>query len=164
MELFLFLNFSLLAILGGLGLVIFKIPIHSALSLVVSLISIAGLYLLLFAKTLFLIQIVVYAGAIMVLSIFVMMFFNIKSDFLIERFSIKSIFSFILTFIIFIFLIYGLYGIHGDFKLVPQNFGEIKSLGTYLYLHWGVNFEIISILLTTALVGVVAMLKGKDDV
>ena len=46
MENFLFINFSFLAILGALGLISFKAPIHGALSMIVSLVAIAGLYLL----------------------------------------------------------------------------------------------------------------------
>ncbi|CUU79730.1 NADH-quinone oxidoreductase subunit J family protein [Campylobacter hyointestinalis] len=163
MELFLFINFSLLAILGSLGLLFFKAPIHSALSLIVTLVCIAGLYLLLNAKTLFLIQIVVYAGAIMVLSIFVVMFFNIQSDFLIKRFSKKSLLlatPIIILFVIFASLVLGL---NPELGVANEGFGEIKPLGFYLFSNWALSFEAISILLTAALIAVVTILKGKND-
>ncbi|MFW5625446.1 MAG: NADH-quinone oxidoreductase subunit J, partial [Campylobacter hyointestinalis] len=132
-------------------------PIHSALSLIVTLVCIAGLYLLLNAKTLFLIQIVVYAGAIMVLSIFVVMFFNIQSDFLIKRFSKKSLLlatPIIILFVIFASLVLG---------VANEGFGDIKPLGFYLFSNWALSFEAISILLTAALIAVVTILKGKND-
>lgn len=163
MENFLFINFSFLAILGALGLISFKAPIHGALSMIVSLVAIAGLYLLLYAQTLFLIQIVVYAGAIMVLSVFVMMFFNIKANSLWAKFSFAQMLQAALPLVVFGFLVYELAMMPGDFIVVPEGFGQIAPLGKYLFFNWGFSFEMISLLLTAALVGVVAILKGKNN-
>ena len=66
----LFTAFSILAVLGGIGLVTFRHPMNGAMSLVVTMISLAGLYALLSAKLIFAIQLIVYAGAIMSLIIF----------------------------------------------------------------------------------------------
>lgn len=164
MEIFLFINFSLFALLGALGLLFFRVPIHSALSLLLTLISIAGLYLLLDAKTLFMIQIVVYAGAIMVLSVFVMMFFNISPDLLLVRFPNRWPICLLGAFIIFGFLFAGIWDLGLEFASSPEGFGEIKPLGIYLFKHWGLSFEAVSLLLTAALIGVVVSSKGKDDV
>lgn len=162
MELFLFINFSFFAILGALGLVFFKLPLHSALSFIVSLVAVAGLYLLLFAKTLFLIQIVVYAGAIMVLSVFVVMFFNVKEDRLFAKLSLKSLVWLVPVFMMFWFILSQIWLLPSDFPSPPQNFGELKELGVYLFSNLAISFEAISVLLTTALIGVVAVLKGKN--
>lgn len=162
MELFLFINFSFFAILGALGLVFFKLPLHSALSFIVSLVAVAGLYLLLFAKTLFLIQIVVYAGAIMVLSVFVVMFFNVKEDRLFAKFGLKSLVWLVSVFVMFGFVLSQIWLLPGDFPIVSQNFGEMRELGIYLFSNLAISFEAISVLLTTALIGVVAVLKGKN--
>ncbi|ANV97931.1 NADH-quinone oxidoreductase [Helicobacter enhydrae] len=162
MELFLFINFASLAILGALGLVLFQAPIYGALSLIVTMVSIAGLYLLLFAKTLFLIQIVVYAGAIMVLSVFVMMFFNITTHRLCVEFKKSALLPLVLCAGFFYLLIDALWKLPNDFEVAPFDFGEIESLGIYLFNHWSLSFEAISLLLTIALIGVIAILKGKN--
>ncbi|NBV30926.1 MAG: NADH-quinone oxidoreductase subunit J, partial [Bacteroidetes bacterium] len=67
MEIYAFISFAVLAIATALGMVLNKNTVNSALMLVLNMVSIAGLYLLLQAQFLALIQIVVYAGAIMVL-------------------------------------------------------------------------------------------------
>jgi len=65
-----------LAVLGALSLVLQKHPIHSALSLIVVMVCLAGLYLLMGAEFVAAVQIIVYGGAIMVLFIFVIMLLN----------------------------------------------------------------------------------------
>ena len=61
----LFYIFAVLAVLGAAGLVVFRHPMNGAMSFVVTLISLAGLYALLSAKLIFALQLIVYAGAIM---------------------------------------------------------------------------------------------------
>lgn len=166
MEIYLLINFAVLALLGGLGLVLFKAPLHSALSFIVCLVAVAGLYLLLNAKTLFLVQIVVYAGAIMVLSVFIMMFFNIQTKYRFYRFCFADFLALIPAFII-VFLVGSLLlnQTHLSFSdSIPNGFGEMKELGLFLYSKWGLAFEAVSVLLTAALVGIVAILKGRANV
>jgi NADH-quinone oxidoreductase subunit J len=75
-----FLLFAALAIFGALMLVVQKNPIVSALYLVVSFASLAGLFVLLHAPFLAAVQVIVYAGAIMVLFLFVIMLLNLRYD------------------------------------------------------------------------------------
>jgi NADH-quinone oxidoreductase subunit J len=72
----LFFVFALIAIGGALLLILAREPIHSALSLIVVMMSLAGLYLMLGAEFVAAVQIIVYAGAIMVLFVFVIMLLN----------------------------------------------------------------------------------------
>src|SRR5258708_12565182 len=65
-----------LSVLGALSLILQKHPIHSALSLIVVMVSLAGLYLLMGAEFVAAVQIIVYSGAIMVLFVFVIMLLN----------------------------------------------------------------------------------------
>lgn len=74
--LLIFFVLAALAVLGALSLVLQKHPIHSALSLIVVMVSLAGLYLLMGAEFVAAVQIIVYGGAIMVLFIFVIMLLN----------------------------------------------------------------------------------------
>jgi NADH-quinone oxidoreductase subunit J len=71
-----FFVLALIAILGAISLIVQKHPIHSALSLIVVMVALAGLYLLLGAEFVAAVQIIVYGGAIMVLFVFVIMLLN----------------------------------------------------------------------------------------
>ena len=77
LEPFLFFVFAVLAVSGGLGMLISRSPIASALWMVMGMIAIAGLYLTLNAAFIGVVQILVYAGAIMVLFLFVIMLLNL---------------------------------------------------------------------------------------
>src|SRR5258708_37758274 len=69
-----------LSVLGALSLILQKHPIHSALSLIVVMVSLAGLYLLMGAEFVAAVQIIVYGGAIMVLFVFVIMLLNASAE------------------------------------------------------------------------------------
>src|SRR5712692_5388861 len=71
-----FFALAALAVIGALSLILQKHPIHSALSLIVVMVALAGLYLLMGAEFVAAVQIIVYAGAIMVLFVFVIMLLN----------------------------------------------------------------------------------------
>jgi NADH-quinone oxidoreductase subunit J len=75
-ELIVFFVLAALAVLGAISLILQKHPIHSALSLIVVMVALAGLYLLLGAEFVAAVQIIVYGGAIMVLFVFVIMLLN----------------------------------------------------------------------------------------
>src|ERR1700731_2583674 len=76
LHLILFVTFSAFCVAGAVNLLVQKHPIHSALSLIVVMIALAGLYLLLGAEFVAAVQIIVYGGAIMVLFVFVIMLLN----------------------------------------------------------------------------------------
>jgi NADH-quinone oxidoreductase subunit J len=75
-QLAIFFILAALAVIGALNLILQKHPIHSALSLIVVMIALAGLYLLMGAEFVAAVQIIVYGGAIMVLFVFVIMLLN----------------------------------------------------------------------------------------
>ena len=75
-QLIIFFVLAALSVIGALSLIVQKHPIHSALSLIVVMVALAGLYLLLGAEFVAAVQIIVYGGAIMVLFVFVIMLLN----------------------------------------------------------------------------------------
>ena len=75
-QLLIFFLLAALSVIGALSLILQKHPIHSALSLIVVMVSLAGLYLLMGAEFVAAVQIIVYGGAIMVLFVFVIMLLN----------------------------------------------------------------------------------------
>lgn len=162
---FLFFGFALLAVLGALGLILFKHPMNGAMSFVVTLISLAGLYALLSAKLIFAIQLIVYAGAIMSLILFIIMFLNIQVEDLPEE---TGRWFYLVGGIIVIAPIAALLMRitktlpAGDVAIIEEGFGGIKEVGLILFSDWLLPFEIVSILLLVALVGAV-VLAGKRE-
>ena len=77
---FIFIALSILAIGGAICMLVYKNPMYSAIGILITMLSIAGMFALLNATFLFLVQLIVYAGAIMTLILFIMMFLNIKDE------------------------------------------------------------------------------------
>ncbi len=75
-----FLLFAAVALIGALGVLLMRSPVSSALSLVLTFVSLGGLYVLLSAPFVAAVQVIVYAGAIMVLFLFVIMLLNLQKD------------------------------------------------------------------------------------
>ena len=75
-----FLALAFFAISGAIAMIVYKNPMFSALGVLISMLSVAGMFALLNATFLFLIQIIVYAGAIMTLILFILMFLNINEE------------------------------------------------------------------------------------
>lgn len=154
----LFFALAILAVAGGYAMVTCKQTIHSALSLIVSILALAGIFALLSASFLFMVQIIVYAGAIITLLLFIIMFLNVKEENLPEEKNKTSLLVFgTLMLVPFNFLILKAFmnlpskslGIKED------GFGDVKAFGDVLFNSWLVPFELISILLLAALVGAV---------
>ena len=137
-------------------------PVTSAMFLVLTIISMAGLFVLLHAFFLAAVQVLVYAGAVMVLFLFVIMLLDLKEE---ERRNIKR-FGLALG-VIAVGSIVGLLIISlrelprtvasGE----PQNPGATAPLGKLLFTNYLLPFEIVSILLLVAMVGVI-LLSKKD--
>lgn len=159
----LFLLLSSFAILGAVGMVSFHQPMHSALSLILTIMALAGLFALLSASFLFMVQIIIYAGAILTLFIFIIMFLNVKEANLPkEPNKAMTLFLGSLALLPLNFLILrAFYKMPLHVNPVASDFGKIKPLGMELFTHWLLPFELISILLLVALIGAVVL--GRKD-
>lgn len=159
----LFIAFAALSILGAMGLILFRHPMKGAMSLVVTMISLAGLYALLSAKLIFVLQLIVYAGAIMSLIIFIIMFLNIQDKDLPKE---EGRFLYLAGGIAIIipiatFLIKVVKSVpETQVTIVGNGFGGVKEVGLVLFQDWLLPFEIVSLLLLVALIGAV-VLAGK---
>jgi NADH-quinone oxidoreductase subunit J len=159
-----FIALSFFAITGGIAMLVYKNTMYSALGLLVSILAAAGLFALLNATFLFMVQIIVYAGAIMTLILFILMFLNIKEQDLPKEPKKWGLIA--LGAIIMIpFNVVILKAIsnmpNADMKIVESDFGDIKPIGKLLYNDWIISFELISILLLVALVGSIVLAKRK---
>lgn len=161
-----FLVLSIISVGGGLGMVLFAQPIYSALSLIVTIISLAGIFALLSAPFLFMVQIIIYAGAIITLLVFIIMFLNIKEDNLPdEPNKVNTIVIGAILLIPFnILILKAFYALpQKPMHILDNNFGAIKNFGDVLFKGWLIPFELISMLLLASLIGAIVYAR-KDKV
>jgi NADH-quinone oxidoreductase subunit J len=143
-----------------------KNPIHSAISLIVSFFFLAGLYALLSAHLLTALQIIVYAGAVMVLFTFVIMLLNMGPDELQEpKITPVKVLAAMLCLFIFGKLITAITLASNGMQSVDlsqpgyEGFGGVREVGRMLYTSFMVPFELVSVLLLVAAVGAVVLAK-----
>lgn len=165
---YIFIFLSVLAIGSALAMVINKNTVNSALFLVINMVSIAGVYLILNAQFLALIQILVYAGAIMVLFLFVIMLLNLEDEEkLFDKFRVKYFLSFLLGVGVLSQVLYSLGDIANALPEISwdmEELGTIEAVGDVLYTDFLLPFEITALLLTAAVVGalLVAQYRVKE--
>ncbi|MCW9708395.1 NADH-quinone oxidoreductase subunit J family protein [Fodinibius salsisoli] len=160
-----FIFLAVLAVATALGLVISKNTVNSALFLVLNMVSLSGVYLLLQAQFLAIIQILVYAGAIMVLFLFVIMLLNIdEEESLFNKFRIKYFVAFLLGVGIFAQLIYSIGSFSDTLPVVSAQMAEagtVEAIGDVLYTKYSLPFHIIAMLLTAAVNGALLVAQHK---
>jgi NADH-quinone oxidoreductase subunit J len=156
---------SLIAIISGLNTIFSKNPIFSALWLIVAFFAIAGHYILLNAQFLAVVHIIVYAGAIMVLFLYVIFMINLNK----ETEPDKPVWVRIAAVIAGGMMMLTLVGALKGASLVPQNLsdkvsniGLASNLGKVLFSDFLVPFELSSVLLLAAMVG--AVMLGKRQI
>lgn len=163
MAQYLFLTLAALSILAALGMVFSRNPVHSVLFLIFTFFCIAGQYILLNAQFLAVVHIIVYAGAIMVLFLFVLMLLNLNKDTEPQKSTIWRITAGITSGMLLVTLVGALRG--GILVTVPETHnsqvGLVENLGKVLFTDFVVPFEIAGILFLAAMVG--AVLVGKRD-
>jgi NADH-quinone oxidoreductase subunit J len=158
-----FYVFATLVIAAATGVVFFSNPLSSAMSLVVSLAGLAGLFVLLEAHFLAAIQILVYAGAVMVLFIFVIMMFNLRHSYRHLKVSFASLLGLVVALNISILLVMRLIQPQVVGNAVGADFGTVNGVGKLLLTKYLVPFEIISVLLTVAAVGAIVLAQREKE-
>ncbi len=162
-EVWVFWVFAVPLIMASAGVVVAQNPVNAAMSLVAAFFFLAGIYVLLTAHLLAFLQVLVYAGAIMVLFLFVIMLLTTGDrDF--ERARLK------------VMQVAGAFGAAGvvavvvlalnrlgpmTMSQVPSSFGTVKEVGRLLYTQYLLPFEATSLLLLVAIVGAVVVAKQR---
>lgn len=163
---FIFIFLAILGIGAALGMVISRNTVNSALFLVLNMVSLAGIYLLLQAQFLAVIQILVYAGAIMVLFLFVIMLLNLDAErSLFNKFRIKYFVAFLLGSVVLSQILYSLGGMTGTLPEMDSemaHIGTVEAVGDVLYTDYLLPLEMTAILLTAAVVG--ALLIAQHNI
>jgi NADH-quinone oxidoreductase subunit J len=161
----LFIGFAALLVACSLLVILHKSPVTSALFLVLAFCSLAGIYLLLHAEFVAMVQIIVYAGAIMVLFLFVIMYLNLKRD--VEHgvhIALRRGVGWTVGIVLFVegWILLARRWAPGPLSSdVAAPVGNTQAIGQVLYTRYLFPFEITSILLLVAMVGAVVIAKGR---
>ncbi len=160
----LFWFLTALALGSALMVVLSKNPVYSVLFLIVAFFAISGHYILLNAQFLAIVNIIVYAGAIMVLFLFVIMLMNLNADMNLQKNKLIRFAGFIAGLCLFLVLVAALKDAGIKKQMVETSRGDIgliKNLGMVLFQQYVVPFEISSVLFLSAMVGAVVI--GKKE-
>ncbi|QCX52640.1 NADH-quinone oxidoreductase subunit J [Elizabethkingia sp. JS20170427COW] len=164
MEQIIFYLIALLALGSAVYMVFARNPLYSILSLIITFFSIAGMYVLLNAQFLGIVQVIVYTGAIMVLFLYILMMLNLNAKDEPKKKNTMKFIGIISAGVLFIGLLGAYKGIQGT-ALVAQSdkgVGLTKNLGKLLFNEYVLPFELASILILASIVG--AVLIGKKDI
>lgn len=162
----LFWVLSVVALFAAIMVVASKSPIHSILSLIVVFFAISGHYILLNAQFLAIVNIIVYAGAIMVLFLFVVMLMNLNAASEPKKHRTLQFAGLISGGCLFLVIISALSETAQASNLVQMgggNSGLIKNLGKVLFSEYVLPFEISSVLFLSAMMGAVIIGKKVPD-
>ena len=161
----LFWIFSAAAIASGIGVVAFvRNTINAALSLVVTMLALAGLYFLLFAQFVALIQILVYAGAVVVLFLFVIMLLNLRGGNMgAESHPLFKLVGSVVLALATLKIGGILAALHKPWPEVSADYGTTRTVATALYTDYVLVFEIAGVLLFAGIVAAVIIGKRSVD-
>lgn len=164
---YLFVFLALLAVSSALAMVISRNTVNSALFLVLNMVALSGVYLLLQAQFLAVIQVLVYAGAIMVLFLFVIMLLNIDDEeSLFSQFRVKYFIAFIFGVAVLAQILYSLGAVS---EMLPEvssqmamaEVGTVEAIGDVLYSKYILPFHIVGVLLTAAASGAILIAQHE---
>ena len=163
MELIAFFVLAVLAVASALVVITHRNPVISALALGLNLLSIAGFYLVMRAQFIALLQVIVYAGAILVLIVFVIMLLNLRDD--ARQRGSGSFQRWLAPLLALAFAaILGramMKGAGAGFAAPAGGFGTVDALGRELFTRFFYPFEVVSLLLIVAMVGAVLLAKRR---
>ncbi len=169
MQLFLFFVLAAAAIAGALGVVLSKKPVYSALALLLNFVVLAALFITLHAQFLAVVQIIVYAGAIVVLFLFVIMLIGgdlpgvaLQTRWRVAAAGVAVVAGVLaLAGLVYVVVAGSPAAVSGA---VPGN-GSVQAIGEALFTTYLLPFELASVLLLVAMIGAVALARkaGNDE-
>ena len=159
-ETIFFVLFAVTAIAFALGVVLLRNPIYSALSLIVVIVSLGGLFLLLQAPFLAVLQIIIYAGAIMALFLFVLMMVEAAPD-PAPTLHRRSIFALIVLLLIAAGAVWGILSSLPAARPLASDF-TVKTLSRLLFTRYVFPFEAIAVLIVSAVIGALFIARREE--
>jgi NADH-quinone oxidoreductase subunit J len=154
-----------MAVLGGVGVVTFRQPIRSVLSLVLVMLALSVLFLLLSAQFVFAVQIIVYAGAVMVLFLFVIALLGPARELGRGRLRFQTWLSALFVLVLLGLMWAMLQGVQyrQPDKADMSFFGTVQSIAVGLFTNYLYPFELTSILLLVAAIGAIYLSRKRID-
>jgi NADH-quinone oxidoreductase subunit J len=162
-QIAMFLVLAAVTVAGAVSLILQRHPIHSALSLIVVMVALAGLYLLQGAEFVAAVQIIVYAGAIMVLFVFVIMLLNAGEE---ERSNVSRLARFVGVPLGIAFLVEVAYWIGratAHLGTAPPEMVSTRDLSSLLFREYVFPFELTSFLILIALLGALVLARREES-
>ena len=170
LDLIVFYTAAIVAIGSAVMMIIQRNPVASVLYLIVSLVAQAVLYIQLSALFVGALLIIIYAGAILVLFLFVIMILNLRG----ERFDTETNklgtgtkYTLAVVFFLELVMVFREFAVSRNGASMAtraiENFGDVKPVAELLYTKYLFQFELTSILLLVAVVGAVVMAKKDSD-
>ena len=161
MTTFLFYLFAILTVASAFCVILARSPIYAAMSLVGTFFCLAGIYALLLAHTIAVLQVLVYAGAIMVLFLFVIMLLSLAEPAPPGKITFGRSVGVLCAVGLGVMLTYASWNFVPVGAEPPPSFGTLQSIGAQLYTQWLAPFEAVSLLLLVAMVGAVVVAKSR---
>jgi NADH-quinone oxidoreductase subunit J len=169
LEVIVFWIATVLAIVGGIGVIASPKPVYSAVSLIVTLGNLAVLYLLLNAQFIAAAQVLIYAGAVMVLFLFVITLLGVREYELFgDQQPLQRVGAIVLGAFLLAGVIYfvsqsgtGLTGLHSHYNHLVAQKGNVQAFGHELFNGFLLPFEVTPFLLVVAMIGAVALGKAR---
>lgn len=161
---YIFFFLAFLAVISALMVILDKNPVHSVLYLIVTFFAIAGHYVLLNAQFLAVVHIIVYAGAIMVLFLYVIMMLNLNKEIEPHKKNLPKFIAVVTTCLLLVSLVSLLKGAENSMlpALKYSNVGLVENLGNTLFNEYMLPFEVSSVLFLSAMVGAVFLSKKEN--
>lgn len=169
MDQLIFLILSIVAVGGALCVILTPNPVYSILFLVVTFFAIAGHYaFILGAQFVAIVNIIVYAGAILVLFLFVIMLLNLNKPEKYRRPFVSKIIGIFCGGLFILSLLSALSGLQSNetaSEVAVQDFGTVQVLGKVLFKEYILPFEVLSVLFLSAMIGAIMLAKKnlKED-
>ncbi len=149
----------------GLGVILNRNPVASALSLVVTFLCLAALFVGLDAYFIAVIQVLVYAGAVMVLFLFIIMLLDLRKETLRKVNTLATIGGGAVALAFVAELISVLHGFGAGHQQFPalgrENIDDVREVGTTLFTSYNLPFQVIGVLVLVASIGVVILSKRE---
>lgn len=165
-DLILFLGLAIVAVAAAVSMLVSRNAIYSALFLVLNFVAVAALYLLMNAAFIALVQITVYAGAIMVLFLFVIMLLGAEQaaqkPSLRWQLPVAIVLGVVLVAELVAAIVGGLIDFAQAFEAVGAEFGSPASVGELLFNKYLIPFEVTSVLLLVAMVGAIVLTRDAS--
>ena len=161
-----FIYFAAVIVISAVLMITRRNPIHSVLLMLLLFFHIAGVFVLLNAEFLAAVQLIVYAGAILILYLFVVMLLNVDKERSVKRanryWPVMAGFGIVIASEIVLLIVRGKFAVDAG-QLMKPGFGGVNALGVELYTNYLVPFEIASVILLVGLVGAVMLAKKVKE-